>query len=60
MTYLYDCELCDKIEVSQKISENPLKTCPKCGGPCKRVPFTGKDAGVGFTINGYNENNGYS
>lgn len=60
MTYKYDCKACGKLEVEQKISEDPLGECPRCGGPCKRVPFTGDEANGAFKINGLSYKNGYT
>ena len=32
--YEYQCEVCDhKLEKLQKISDDPLKTCPECSAP---------------------------
>lgn len=36
-TYEYKCEQCGKFEHWQKITEDPLSTCPTCGGPVKRL-----------------------
>ncbi len=37
-TYVYRCEQCnDHLEVIQKFSDAPLKTCPKCQGHLHRV-----------------------
>lgn len=36
-TYEYRCEKCGRFEEFQRISDDPLKTCPKCGGPVKRL-----------------------
>lgn len=36
-TYEYLCEKCGRFEVTQRITEEPLKTCPTCGGPVKRL-----------------------
>ncbi|MCD6319720.1 MAG: zinc ribbon domain-containing protein [Candidatus Desulfofervidaceae bacterium] len=48
-TYTYQCHGCGKIfEQEQKITDEPLTTCPECGGPVKRV-ITG---GMGFILKG--------
>ncbi len=48
-TYTYQCHSCGKIfEKEQKISEEPLKKCPYCGGQVKRL-ITG---GMGFILKG--------
>lgn len=36
-TYLYECENCGRFEEFQKITEEPLKTCPECNGAVKRI-----------------------
>ncbi|MTI59724.1 MAG: FmdB family transcriptional regulator [Firmicutes bacterium] len=36
-TYLYECENCGRFEEFQKITEEPLETCPKCDGAVKRI-----------------------
>jgi len=37
-TYTYQCHSCAYLfEKEQKITDPPLTTCPKCGGPVKRV-----------------------
>lgn len=37
-TYEYRCLQCDHhIEVVQSFSDEPLRECPKCGGPLRRV-----------------------
>ncbi len=36
--YEYQCEACGrKVEVWQKITEDPLKTCEVCGGPLHKL-----------------------
>ncbi len=48
-TYTYQCHSCGKIfEKEQKITEEPLKECPYCGGQVKRL-ITG---GMGFILKG--------
>jgi len=37
-TYEYHCKTCNKnFEVFQKISDNPISTCPDCGSPVKKI-----------------------
>ncbi len=37
-TYEYECTACrNRFERRQKISEEPVKTCPECGGVTRRV-----------------------
>jgi len=39
-TYVYRCRECDQdLEVIQHFNEEPLKVCPRCGGPLYRVLF---------------------
>ncbi|MEW6095884.1 MAG: zinc ribbon domain-containing protein [bacterium] len=48
-TYEYECVKCKFIfEEFQKITDKPIKTCPKCKGDVKRV-FT---PGAGFLFKG--------
>src|SRR5436309_1063633 len=35
--YEYDCKQCGVFEVTQRISESPLTTCPKCNGDVRRL-----------------------
>lgn len=36
--YEYKCDVCDVIlEVVQKITDEPLKECSKCGGPLRKL-----------------------
>lgn len=42
MTYEYECTDCDhKWEFQQKISEDPLKNCPKCKHPTAKRLISG-------------------
>lgn len=37
-TYEYSCMQCKRhVEVVQKFSDEPLRECPHCGGPLRRV-----------------------
>jgi putative FmdB family regulatory protein len=39
-TYVYACRECDqRLEVVQKMSDEPLKECAACGGALRRVLF---------------------
>lgn len=41
-TYEYLCEKCGYVfEASQKITDEPLKECPKCDGAVKRLISSG-------------------
>ena len=49
-TYEYECPKCPRVfEVRQRISEAPLATCDRCGGPIRRLlspaPFILKGGG---------------
>jgi putative FmdB family regulatory protein len=35
--YEYECEECGRFEAIQKITENALTTCEKCGKPVRRL-----------------------
>ena len=36
--YEYECQKCgDVLEVSQRISDTPLKDCPRCTGTLKKI-----------------------
>ena len=56
-TYEYQCRECGHLfEAFQKISEDPLKTCPVCGGGIKRLISSGVGLifkGSGFYITDY-------
>lgn len=50
-TYDYKCEKCGHIfEIVQKITEDPLKFCPECKGPIKRLISA---AGIVFKGSGF-------
>lgn len=39
-TYVYQCSSCgERFEAWQKISDDPIDTCPTCGQPVHRVVF---------------------
>lgn len=63
-TYDYKCEACNHaFEASQKISEDPLKTCPQCNKESLQRGFGGGSAtfrfmGSGFYITDYKKDNG--
>lgn len=55
-TYAYRCKNCKhQFETIQKISEEPLKECPKCKGEIARIPFPVGIVfkGSGFHVNDY-------
>ncbi len=59
--YEYRCDACnDEFEVTQKISDDPLRTCPKCNGPVEKLisqsSFVLK--GSGWYLTDYARNNG--
>jgi putative FmdB family regulatory protein len=38
MVYEYECTVCKKVvEVEQRLSDQPLTTCPACKGDLKRI-----------------------
>lgn len=50
--YDYECSKCNRVfEVFQRISEEPLKTCPTCGGRVKRL--IGGGIGIIFKGSGF-------
>lgn len=56
-TYEYQCQGCGgRFELFQKITEEPAKTCPECGGPSHRIISLGAGflfKGSGFHITDY-------
>ncbi|MBU0683318.1 MAG: FmdB family zinc ribbon protein [Candidatus Omnitrophota bacterium] len=51
-TYDYECTNCKtQFEVFQNITDESLKSCPKCDNPAKRMISTG--AGIIFKGNGF-------
>lgn len=53
-TYEYECEKCENnFEIFQKMSDEPIKTCPKCGGKVHKVlgNFAISFQGSGFYVN---------
>jgi len=58
--YDYKCEKCNNVfEVEQRITEAPLKECPTCKGPIKRLISAAGIVfkGSGFHINDYKAKN---
>ncbi len=61
-TYEYRCENCGRYELEQKITENALEVCPKCGGKTQRLISRNGNIifkGSGFHVTDY-RNSGYS
>ncbi len=60
--YEYVCEECGyRFEALQRFSDEPLKVCPKCGGPLKKVlsPPAIHFKGSGWYVTDYkNKKNG--
>jgi putative FmdB family regulatory protein len=60
-TYEYKCEECGElVETFQKMSDEPLKICPKCGGHLRRLIFGGTGLifkGSGWYITDYARKN---
>lgn len=55
-TYDYKCDNCGEFEHSQKITESPLKQCPKCQGHHIRRLISASGIvfkGSGFHVNDY-------
>ncbi|MDD5634751.1 MAG: zinc ribbon domain-containing protein [Candidatus Omnitrophica bacterium] len=51
-TYQYECEKCgDIFEIFQKITDDPVKVCPKCGGAVKKLISAG--SGIIFKGKGF-------
>lgn len=51
-TYEYECDKCGTtFERFQRITEDPVKKCPECGGPVRRL--IGAGAGVIFKGSGF-------
>ena len=50
-TYEYECETCGiHFERFQRITDDPLGTCPECAGPVHRVPHP---VGIVFKGSGF-------
>ena len=48
-TYDYECATCkNRFELFQNMTDEPVSTCPSCGGPVKRLIT----AGGGFIVKG--------
>lgn len=54
-TYDYECSSCKtQFEIFQKMSDEPVSTCPSCGSIAKRIISAGMNVvfkGKGFYIN---------
>ena len=51
-TYEYECKSCNHgFEVFQAMSDAPIKDCPQCGSPVRRLIFGG--SGVIFKGSGF-------
>ena len=50
-TYEYMCEKCGKFEEFQRMSDEPLSHCPKCGSPVRRL--ISKNVGIIFKGSGF-------
>ena len=61
-TYEYRCVKCKKkFEMLQRMSEKPIKKCPKCGGKAERLIGAGAGLifkGTGFYITDYKRSSG--
>jgi putative FmdB family regulatory protein len=59
--YEYQCDECGaSFEVMQKMSDDPLTTCDKCGGPLRKVlhPVAIHFKGSGFYTTDYGKGSG--
>ena len=60
--YDYECQKCGYVfEVFQRITDGPVKECPKCKGRVKKLIGAGAGLifkGSGFYITDYKKNNG--
>lgn len=53
--YTYECDRCGRVfDVSQRITEEPLRTCQDCAGAVHRIiyPPTLSFQGSGWTVKG--------
>ena len=51
-TYEYECQECEhRFDVLQKMTDDPLDTCPECGGKVERLLSAG--AGIIFKGSGF-------
>lgn len=58
-TYEYACDSCgNDFDIFQKMSEDPLKICPKCGKVIHRVLSAG--IGISFQGKGFYVNDSHS
>ena len=53
--YEYQCENCGEFEITQKITDDPLKSCPTCGHNVKKLisNSTFKLMGTGWYLTDY-------
>ncbi len=49
--YEYKCSKCGTFETVQKITDEPLKVCPTCGQPVKKL--IGHNVGIIFKGSGF-------
>lgn len=49
--YEYACGNCGRFEQFQKMSDEPLETCPSCGAPVRRV--IGSNVNIIFKGSGF-------
>jgi len=58
--YEYRCRRCrSRLEMLQRVNEQPLKTCPKCGGELEKLvsPAAIRFKGTGWYITDYSRPN---
>lgn len=58
--YEYYCRKCGEFEVTQRITENPLKRCPMCRGSVKKLisNTSFRLKGTGWYVTDYARNDG--
>lgn len=57
-TYEYRCKSCEhELEVQQSFSDDPLETCPECGGDLRKVYG---NVGISFKGSGFYKNDARS
>ena len=50
-TYEYECAKCGRFDLFQNMKDEPVKTCPKCGGNVHRL--IGSGGGIIFKGSGF-------
>ncbi len=61
--YEYECDQCEKVfEIQQRMSEEPLKSCPECEGEVRKLMSMSSFQlkGGGWYADGYSSSKGKS